>query len=58
MSVDQFRREKMYQATMLMAKKLHEQGIISTDEYLGIDTIFRKRYAPSLGTLFTEINLI
>lgn len=58
MSVDQFRREKMYQATMLMAKKFHEQGIISTDEYLEIDTIFRKKYAPSLGTLFTEINLI
>lgn len=58
MSVDQFRREKMYQATMLMAKKLHEQAIISTDEYLEIDTIFRKKYAPSLGTLFTEINLI
>lgn len=58
MSVDQFRREKMYQATMLMAKKLHEQGIVSTDEYLEIDTIFRKKYAPSFGTLFTEINLI
>ena len=58
MSVDQFRREKMYQATMIMAKKLHEQGIISTDEYLEIDTIFRKKYVPALGTLFTEINLI
>ncbi len=58
MSIDQFHREKMYQSTMLIAKNLRDKGLISDEEYGQIDTIFRQKYAPILGTLFTEINLI
>lgn len=54
----QMHKERMYQSTMLMAKNLLEQGIISDEEYGEIDTMFREKYAVSLSTLFTDIHLI
>lgn len=54
---EQFRNEKLYQTTMLMARNLHAQGILSDEEYGQIDTIFREKYKPTLGTLFADISL-
>ena len=53
----EFRNEKLYQTTMLMARKMHADGIISEKEYGEIDTIFREKYHPTLGTLFADISL-
>ena len=58
MSEDQFRNEMLYQTTMSIAKNLLKQGAINKKEYGLIDTIFTKKYSPSLGSLFADINLI
>ncbi len=57
MDKQEFRNEKLYQTTMLMARKMHSDGIISDKEYGQIDTIFREKYHPTLGTLFADISL-
>lgn len=57
MNNEQFQREKMYQATMAIARNLLKQCIISKEEYDEIDTIFTNKYQPSLGTLFSDIEL-
>lgn len=57
MDKQEFRNEKLYQTTMLMARKMHSEGIISDKEYGQIDTIFREKYHPTLGTLFADISL-
>ena len=41
MDKQEFRNEKLYQTTMLMARKMLFEGIISDKEYGQIDTIFR-----------------
>ena len=58
MNNDQFQREKMYQATMSIARNLFNMGIVSDDEYAQIDTIFTNKYKPTLGSLLADIGLI
>lgn len=58
MSEDQFRNEILYQTTMSLTKNLLKQGLINKEEYGLIDTIFTKKYRPSLGSIFADINLI
>ena len=58
MSKEQMQREKLYQATMCMVKRLLGLEIISKEEYAEIDTKMREKYEPSLGTLFADIDLI
>lgn len=58
MNDEQFRNEMLYQTTMRLAKDLLKQGVINKKEYRLIDTIFTKKYSPSLGGLFSDINLI
>ena len=57
MDKQEFRNEKLYQTTMLMARKMLSEGIISDKEYGQIDTIFREKYRPTLGTLLADISL-
>lgn len=52
-----FRNEKLYQATMGMARKMLSEGLISEEEYRQIDTIFLAKYQPVFGTLFSDISL-
>lgn len=58
LSSEELRNEKMYQTTMSIAKNLLKQGIICREEYGQIDTIFREKYRPSLGSLLCDIDLI
>ena len=58
MSKEEMKREKLYQATMAMARSMLRQSLITEDEYRQIDTIFTEKYAPSSGTLFSDIDLI
>lgn len=46
-----FHDEKMYAATMMIARKLLEKGGISKDDFWQINTIFQKKYKPILGSL-------
>ncbi len=56
MSEEQFQNEKMYHATMNIAKSLMEQGAMTAEEYGQIDTIFREKYRPILVSLQTEMS--
>lgn len=58
MTKEQFRNERLYQTTMSKVKNLLNQGIISKEEYGQIDTIFRNKYHPILGSLLFDIDLI
>lgn len=57
MSKEEMKNEKLYQTTMHVARNMLSDGLISEDEYRQIDTIFLDKYAPTLGTLFSEIPL-
>lgn len=57
MNKDDFLKEKLYQTTMSVARKMLSEGIISEKEYCDIDTIFTKKYNPIIGTLFSDITL-
>lgn len=57
MDKDNFRNEKLYQATMSMARKMLHDGLISEEEYPQIDTIFREKYRPVIGALLSDISL-
>lgn len=57
MNEETFRDEKLYQTTMLLARKMLREGIISEVEYRQIDTIFLEKYRPVFGTLFSDIAL-
>ncbi len=58
MSESEMQNEKLYQATMAMTRSMLNRGLITEDEYRQIDTIFTEKYAPSSGTLFSDIDLI
>lgn len=57
MTEKQFRNEKLYLATIRMAKTLLNKGAMSADEYKQIDTLFLEKYKPSMGVLFSDVNL-
>lgn len=53
MSKEDMRKEKLYQTTMHIARKMLEEGIISDEEYRRVDKIFIEKYKPVFGTLFS-----
>ena len=55
MSKEQMRQEKLYQATMSMVRKMLAEGLITEEEYRQIDTMFREKYEPKIGTLFVDL---
>lgn len=57
MSSSEFHNEKLYQATMCMARNMLRDGLISEEEYRQIDTIFLEKYRPVFGTLFSDLSL-
>lgn len=58
MTSEQFDNEKKYLVTMHLAKKLHQDGVVSDEDYRQIDTKFKEKYAITFSTLFTTIDLI
>lgn len=53
-----FQSELMYQATMSIARKMLNEGLMTDEEYRQIDTMFREKYQPKLGTLFVDLQPI
>ncbi len=47
-----------YLASMLQAKKMLSQGVISSDDYAKIDTIIAEKYGISSCSLYRGIDLI
>ena len=50
-----FQSERMYQATMSIARKMLRDGLISEDEYRQIDTMFIEKYKLKIGVLFVDL---
>lgn len=48
-------KEAMYQVTMSIVKKMFHANLISEEEYRQIDTMFREKYEPKIGTLFVDL---
>ena len=53
-----FQSELMYQATMSIARKMLNEGLMTEEEYRQIDTMFREKYQPKFGTLFVDLRTI
>ncbi len=47
-----------YCSTMMLVRALHSQGLISLEEYVQIDELFRKKYSLPNGTLYQDIALL
>lgn len=47
--------ELMYQMTMSIARRMFSEGLMTEDEYRQIDTMFREKYQPKIGTLFVDL---
>ena len=58
MSKEQMVREKLYQTTMSIARRMLRNSLISKEEYAVIDTKMKEKYHPILGTLFADIDLL
>lgn len=58
MSAEQFQREKLYQATMSIAKSIRNNGLVTEDEYDTINRLMLEKYRPLLGRVMTADALI
>jgi len=54
---EQFQREKMYQATMGMVRRMRSEGLISQEEYARVEQVFLEKYKPLIGSIYAEIPL-
>ena len=52
MTKEAFQREKMYQATMGMVRRMRSEGLISQAEYGQMEQIFLEKYKPLIGTVY------
>ena len=55
MREEQFRNEKLYQATMNIARRMRDAKLISEAEYCRLDKLFLAKYRPAIGILSAEI---
>ena len=58
MTEEEFRNEKLYEATMNLARKMLSGGLISEAQYGIFDTKMRQKYRPVFGSLFSDIRLL
>ena len=54
---DMLEREAAYQSAMHVFRALLAQGILSREDYAKAERMMREKYAPALGTLFSDISL-
>ena len=57
MTKEAFQREKMYQATMGMVRRMRSAELISSEEYAKVEQIFLEKYKPLIGSVYAEIPL-
>ncbi|MFA5638416.1 MAG: SHOCT domain-containing protein [Anaerovoracaceae bacterium] len=51
MTEEQFKRERLYQTTLSIARSMQRQGLITAEELHEMDTIMLVKYRPLLGGL-------
>ena len=52
-----FKRERLYQATMHIVRNMLAEGIINHWEYAEAEKWMLEKYNPVLGALFSDISL-
>ena len=52
-----FKRERLYQATMHIVRKMLADGVINHQEYAAAEKMMLEKYHPILGALFSDISL-
>ena len=57
MSEEMFNAEKLYRATMTIAKSMLTKGLITAEEYAIIDTKMLEKYHTVFGTLLAQTSL-
>ena len=57
MSEEDFRQEKLYQATMHILRSIRSEGLINGGEYKQAEQLMVEKYHPVLGALFSNISL-
>ena len=50
------KNEALYLLTMKVARNMLDSGLITTEEYRQIDTMFQAKYSPKIGTLFVDLS--
>lgn len=58
MNEEQGRIEIIFQMTMRAAQRMLEKGTISEVEYREFDIKMQQKYAPIIGRLFSDIDLL
>lgn len=58
MTDEEFKRERLYQRTMSVFRKMLSEGLITEEEYAEIDTRMSEKYSPKYGSLLAKIDLI
>lgn len=58
MNEQEFRNERLYNATMIQVKKLLQMGLISEQNYWQINTKMKAKYRPVSDGLISENELI
>ena len=54
MNTEQFERERLYQATMTVARSMLRHGLLTEDEFSILDAKMREKYKPLLGVLSVQ----
>lgn len=54
MTKEQFRREKLYQITLAIARSMFRRGLITAGELCEIETVMLTKYRPLLGSLYAK----
>ena len=57
MSEEDFRQEKLYQATMHILRSMRSEGLINGGEYKQAEQLMVEKYHPVLGELFSSLTL-
>jgi hypothetical protein len=58
MNEQEFRNERLYNATMIQVKKLLQMGLISEQNYWQINTKMKAKYRPISDGLVSEYELL
>ena len=50
MTIEQFDREKKYQAALAIARAMLKQGIITEDDYAKTEAVLREKFCPFVSS--------
>jgi len=51
MTKEQFARERDYGAAMALAGEMAARGLVTPDEYVKMDALFKQRHRPPIGRI-------